>query len=131
VAVEILGPDSGDSVDRPFTPTISTTGPPAQGHSLWLAYRNQDGGPYVIQALRCTVTEDRLDCGGAVYLGSGENDTAGFRLVVIEADGAATVAISNAAKGAIQEPGRNFSMPDLPDGATVLDGVTNLRLRGA
>lgn len=105
IIVEIVSPGSGDDVNRPFTPAITATGDLAQSHSMWLAYRNQEGGPYMVQSLRCVVQGARLDCGGAVYLGAGKNDTSAFRLVVIDADASATSGISNAAKAGPQVPG--------------------------
>jgi hypothetical protein len=124
-AAAIESPAAGETIGRPQTVGARLNAPLPQGQTIWLGYQNEKGGPFVVQASKCTTIAQILDC-GPLYVGHDNKDPAEFRILLATADTAATTTLS--AHGPAN-PGDNLSYRDLPAGTTIIAQQRHITLR--
>ncbi|WP_127500777.1 hypothetical protein [Actinoplanes solisilvae] len=110
----ITSPSDGARIDRPQEVAVELRKALPKGHSLWLAYQNELGGPVIVQAAKCQISRTSADC-GPLWVGHDEHDRAAFKLLLVVADaGAGAVLRGNGP--ATGGDGDNKSWTALPDG---------------
>jgi len=115
------------AVTRPQWFGISLLRPVPREHTVWLAYQNELGGAYVVQASACVESAGKLDC-GPVYLGSDANDKNSFRVLIFSADRAATATLLDWGKPVANESGKNTPHAALPHGTDRRGEIHGIRL---
>ena len=110
----ITSPSDGARIDRPQEVAVELRKTLPKGHSLWLAYQNELGGPVIVQATKCQIARTNADC-GPLYVGHDEHDRAAFKLLLLAADAGAT-AVLRANDAATDGAGANISWAALPEG---------------
>lgn len=123
---EIQSPADGQKFKRGERVEIKLNRPVSDGHSLWLGYQNEAGGPWIIQAARCSVVEESVDC-GPLHVGHDAKDRSAFRLFLFDANPAAAAALGT---GEVSSggAGANRSHDTLPKGVVPISQKKNITL---
>lgn len=124
----IQSPADGSRIDRPQEVRVELERALPKGHTLWLAYQNELGGPYIVQASRCLISRRNADC-GPVYVGQDEHDRSAFKLLLMVADTQATSILTEQGAGAA--PGDNVSRAGMPEGAEAVSVIRHVVLAAA
>ncbi|MGV9212797.1 hypothetical protein ACTFTM_13155 [Micromonospora sp. RB23] len=124
----ITSPVDGAHIDRPQVVDVEVRRGLPKGHTLWLAYQNELGGPVVVQAARCHIIRTSADC-GPLYVGHDERDRAAFKVFLVVADTQATAELAGDGSAAQREEGINVLRPALPDGTERVSITRNLVLK--
>jgi hypothetical protein len=124
----ITSPMDGAHIDRPQVVAVEVRRGLPKGHTLWLAYQNELGGPVVVQAARCHIIRTSADC-GPLYDGHDKRDRAAFKLFLVVADAKATAELKGDGSAAQRGEGINVLRPGLPDGAERVSITRNVVLK--
>lgn len=110
----ITSPSDGARIERPQEVVVEVRKALPKGHSLWLAYQNELGGPVIVQAVKCQIARTGADC-GPLWVGHDEHDRAAFKLLLVVADAGATAVLRS--RGSVADgAGANVSWASLPEG---------------
>ena len=124
----IRSPANGSQIDRPEEADVELLRGLPKTHSLWLAYQNELGGPYIIQATTCSIVDRIADC-GPLYVGHDERDRSAFKLLLILADKQATFALDEYGREVSRGAGGNFWRTELPSGIQFVSTVRHVVLK--
>jgi hypothetical protein len=125
---EIRFPNDGQVIDRPQLVDVVVTGDLPGGHSLWLGYQNEKGGPLTVQKSMCKLAQGEADC-GHLYVGHDERDTSVFSIFLIDADAHATSILRSLGSVGRQDDGENMAVESLPPGGVSFGAKSHITLR--
>jgi hypothetical protein len=124
----IQTPQGGEKIPRVVAVDIGVTRQPSGGHSLWLGYQNEAGGPLIVQTQDCVVFQKSADC-GPLTIGHDERDPSSFKIFLFDADKRATGYLKSIGGKTPGGPGTNMQVPQWPDGTQIISMIRNITLR--